>query len=62
MAHYTVTGMLPLGPMGAVPEYLAEERAVEAVASSSTSWDSEPGYSDLSYTTPQAGADLASAY
>lgn len=49
MAHYTVTGMLPLGPTGGVPEYLAEERAAHAVAPASTSWGAEPGYSDLSY-------------
>ena len=48
-AHYTVTGMLPLAPTGGVPDYQAELRARDAVATASTSWGEEPGYSDLSY-------------
>ncbi|MCA1198832.1 hypothetical protein K9B35_12720 [Sphingomonas sp. R647] len=47
-AHYTVTGMLPLAPSGAVPEYQAELRVSDAVA---PAWSEQAGYSDLSYTS-----------
>ncbi|MFL9840556.1 hypothetical protein ABS767_06230 [Sphingomonas sp. ST-64] len=48
--HYTVTGMLPLGPSGSVPDYLAEREAAQAVAAPlPTAPDDTPRYLNAGY-------------
>ncbi|QDX26697.1 hypothetical protein FPZ54_12205 [Sphingomonas suaedae] len=48
--HYTVTGMLPLGPSGSVPDYLAEREAARAVAAPvPTVADDHPRYLNAGY-------------
>ena len=48
--HYTVTGMLPLGPAGSVPDYLAEREAAAAVAAPlPAATDDTPRYLNAGY-------------
>lgn len=48
--HYTVTGMLPLGPTGSVPDYLAEREAAQAVtAPIPAAIDDRPRYLNAGY-------------
>lgn len=48
--HYTVTGMLPLGPSGSVPDYLAERAAAEAAAAPvPEAVDERPRYLNAGY-------------
>ncbi len=55
IGHYTVTGMLPLGPSGSVPDYMAEVRARDAKASPIVEDDQSAQYASASYDIDGGG-------